>query len=293
MWRMSVPRPYLGGRASGLPAASSTGPPLVRGIRADPSTKWRGDRWKRPFDFPILPSSPLLVRQKFAVIGHHDPIPFGIFYLLDVHLKVDGAHDTVPKHLVDERFNSRTVDLRDLVEPVDERINGYSTVERALHGHLLQRFSHLRTEPQDTRCGRSFVGRHGRLAHQGRSDPDLMPSHSFGNGLKGKFFGFLGSQDLNSSLCASDHDIFLLSMMVNRVTATLFAQPLCLLRVKCPQRVGATHQKMQNMAAQAGVFVRVDHGFPRAWPRNGLIDIMRDHNDTSGGGLLETGDNVE
>jgi hypothetical protein len=30
--------------------------------------------------------------------------------------------------------------------------------------------------------------------------------------------------------------------------------------------VGATHQKMQNMAAQAGVFVRVDHGFPRAWP---------------------------
>src|SRR5215475_6092854 len=214
MWRMSVPRPYLGGRASGLPAASSTGPPLVRGIRADPSTKWRGDRWKRPFDFPIL--------QKFAVIGHHDPVPFGIFDLLDIHLKVDGAHDTVPEHLVDERFNSRTVDLRDLVEPVDERINGYSTVERALHGQLLQRFSHLRTEPQDTRCGRSFVGRHGRLAHQGRSDPDLMPSHSFGNGLKGKSFGFLGSQDLNSSLCASDHDIFLLSMMVNRVTATLF-----------------------------------------------------------------------
>ena len=37
-------------RAGGLPAASSAGQPLARGVRADPV---RG-RWKRPFDFPIL-----------------------------------------------------------------------------------------------------------------------------------------------------------------------------------------------------------------------------------------------
>src|SRR5262245_30309390 len=236
MWRMSVPRPYLGGRASGLPAASSTGPPLVRGIRADPSTKWRGDRWKRPFDFPILPSSPLLVRQKFAVIGHHDPVPFGIFDLLDIHLKVDGAHDTVPEHLVDKGFNSRAVDLRDLVEPVDERIYGYGTIERALHRHFLQRFSHFRPEPQDARCSRSLIRRHGRLAHQGRRDPDLVPSNGCGDGLEGEAFGFLSSQNLVSSLCTSDHDAFLLWMMVKWVMTTRFAKPLCLLRLRCRQR---------------------------------------------------------
>src|SRR5262245_45078056 len=37
MWRMSVPRPHPGGRA-------------------DPSTRWRGDRWKRAFDFLLYSS---------------------------------------------------------------------------------------------------------------------------------------------------------------------------------------------------------------------------------------------
>jgi hypothetical protein len=51
---LSVPRLHLGGRTGGLPAASSAGQPLARGVQADPSTGWRGGRWKRPFNFPIL-----------------------------------------------------------------------------------------------------------------------------------------------------------------------------------------------------------------------------------------------
>jgi hypothetical protein len=42
---------------------------------------------------------------------------------------------------MDERFNSRTVDLGNLVEPIDKRIHGHGTVERALipvECHLLQ-----------------------------------------------------------------------------------------------------------------------------------------------------------
>src|SRR5215510_8851449 len=72
--------------------------------------------------------SPLLVRQEFAIIGHHDAVTLGIFYLLNVHFKVDGAHDAITEHLMDERFNGGAVDLRNLMESVDEWVHGHRTV---------------------------------------------------------------------------------------------------------------------------------------------------------------------
>src|SRR4051812_19775777 len=103
-----------------------------------------------------LESLPLLVRQKFAIISHHDTISFRIFDFLDIHLKVDGTHNAAPEHLVDKGFESSAIDLCNFVEPVDEWIHGHGTVERAFHGHFLQRFGYLRTEPQNAYGGDSF-----------------------------------------------------------------------------------------------------------------------------------------
>jgi hypothetical protein len=67
--------------------------------------------------------SPFPIGEKLTVIGDLDAIALGIRHLLNVHFKVDGTHNAIAKHLMNECLNSGAIDLRDLVESVDQRIN--------------------------------------------------------------------------------------------------------------------------------------------------------------------------
>ena len=62
---------------------------------------------------------PFAIWKEFAVVGDHHPVALGIGFFLNVDLKIDGAHDAVAEHLVDERLHRRTVNLGDFVKPVD------------------------------------------------------------------------------------------------------------------------------------------------------------------------------
>ena len=71
----------------------------------------------------VFITSPFAVREKLATVGHNDPIAFWICLLLNIDLKVDGAHDAIPEHLVDHGLHCRAVHLGDFVKPIDERID--------------------------------------------------------------------------------------------------------------------------------------------------------------------------
>src|SRR5215831_14392413 len=94
-----------------------------------PSSRGSHRRAKRSARREPREQLPLLVREKFAVICHDDAITLGIFDFRNVHFEVDGTHDAIAEHLVDERLDGSTIDLGDLVEPVDERVDGHGAVE--------------------------------------------------------------------------------------------------------------------------------------------------------------------
>ena len=66
--------------------------------------------------------------------GDLHAIALGIGNLVDVHLEVDGAHDSVAHLLVNQLLQRRAVDLNDLVEPVDEGISGEVAPSEPLDG---------------------------------------------------------------------------------------------------------------------------------------------------------------
>jgi hypothetical protein len=80
----------------------------------------------------VMGGLPFFVRQELAIHRDDDAIPLGILLLLHVQLEADRAHDAVAEHLVDDRLERRAIDLGDLVESVDERIDVHRLIERAL-----------------------------------------------------------------------------------------------------------------------------------------------------------------
>ena len=56
-------------------------------------------RWGEKLDTPMV-SLPFFIGQKLAAHGDLHPVSFRIFYFLDFHGEIDGAHYPVPKFLV-------------------------------------------------------------------------------------------------------------------------------------------------------------------------------------------------
>src|SRR5262249_8395213 len=102
--------------------------------------------------------SPLLIRQEFAVVGHDHAVALRVFLLANVHFEVDGAHNAVSKHLMNERFDGCAIDLGNFMEAINERVYGHGTVQGTLAGDLLQRFRHLRSETEHLGCCSGFFG---------------------------------------------------------------------------------------------------------------------------------------
>jgi hypothetical protein len=48
--------------------------------------------------------SPFPIGEKLTVVGDLDAVPLGIRHLFDVHLEVDGTHNAIAEHLVNERL---------------------------------------------------------------------------------------------------------------------------------------------------------------------------------------------
>src|SRR5207244_1508766 len=91
-------------------------------------------------------TSPLLVGEELARVDDLDAVALGVLDAADVDVEVDGAHDPVAEHLVDDGLDARPVHLGDLVEPVDEGVDGDAGVERAFGGDLLESLGHLGPE---------------------------------------------------------------------------------------------------------------------------------------------------
>jgi len=134
---------------------------------------------------------PFLVGQGLSFHRNYDPVPFGIFLLLDVHREVDGAHDAVTEHFVDERLDRGPVDLRDLVNAVDQRIDRHGLADRSFHRDLLQGSGHFRLKSEHLGGGLSFLGRHGGLAEQSGGHPHGVPADRIGDFAEGKLFWVL------------------------------------------------------------------------------------------------------
>src|SRR5206468_3758657 len=106
-----------------------------------------------PHPYPSPPStgarasrSPFLIRQELPIHRDDHPVAFGILLLLNVHLKVNGTHDTVAEHLVNDGLERGAVDLGDLVEAIDEGIGGNGLAHGALGGKLLESRCRLRSK---------------------------------------------------------------------------------------------------------------------------------------------------
>src|SRR5713226_6779441 len=96
--------------------------------------------------FYAVPSLPFFIGQEFAIHGDDHAVPIWVLLLLDVQLEVDGAHDSFAKHLVNNRLDRRSIILRDLMEPIDERVNRNRLADRALGWNLLEGRRHFGTQ---------------------------------------------------------------------------------------------------------------------------------------------------
>src|SRR5207253_9563698 len=86
---------------------------------------------------------PLPVRQELSVVRELYPVALRVGDGVDVDLEVDRAHDAVTGLLVDHRLDGRPVDLGDLVEAVDERVDRDRGPEGPLRRRLLERRHHV------------------------------------------------------------------------------------------------------------------------------------------------------
>src|SRR5260370_17438575 len=64
-----------------------------------------------------------LVPQELARHADPDPVALLVGLALHGHVEVDGAHDAVAELLLDQFLPGRAVDLHQLVEPGDQRID--------------------------------------------------------------------------------------------------------------------------------------------------------------------------
>lgn len=119
--------------------------------------------------------------------NHHPRRTVLIDLLLDLGGEADGAHDAVPKLLVQDGLVRIAIVLDDLVQPVDERLDGGHGPRAAAVGeaHELGRENLLGQVQQATEL--LDVGRGGRrLPVEDGGDGDLAASEVVGNLLKGE-----------------------------------------------------------------------------------------------------------
>ena len=53
---------------------------------------------------------PLLIGQELAAHGDFHPVSLGIFYFLDFHGEIDGAHDPIPEFLMNQLLEGISID---------------------------------------------------------------------------------------------------------------------------------------------------------------------------------------
>jgi hypothetical protein len=97
---------------------------------------------------------------------------------------------------VEDRLEGRAVDLEDLVEAVQEGIDGHRLAQGAPSRDLLKGCGYLRPQAQHLHGLPGLLFGHGGLAEQGGRQPDLVPPHRLGKGLKGETSPPLRLQDL-------------------------------------------------------------------------------------------------
>src|ERR1700722_9629029 len=121
---------------SASPAGGSAGGESRRVAMGDRSVILRSPA--RPSTLRMYRSpSPFSVWQELAVIGKNDAVAVRVGPSLDVQFEINRAHDAIAEHFVDQRLDRRSVHLRHLVQPIDQRIDRYGAVQRALRGDLL------------------------------------------------------------------------------------------------------------------------------------------------------------
>src|SRR5437773_12148999 len=82
---------------------------------------------------------PLTIGKEFTIISDFHPVTFGIFHFFDIHLKVNGAHNAIAEHLMDESFHGGPINLSDFVKPVNKRVDRDGFRQRSFCWILLQR----------------------------------------------------------------------------------------------------------------------------------------------------------
>src|SRR6266481_4582550 len=151
--------------------------------------------------------SVLPVWQELAVHDDPDPIPLRIRHPLQRHLVIDGAHDAVAKLLVDQLLPRRPVDLHQLVEAVDGRVDRDRGVQRPAHRHHLKQRHLVVGEPEKLRRLLRLLLVHRHLSEERRRRPHGAPAHLLGDLRPGEAFLQLGCQhllrQLGSSHCAA------------------------------------------------------------------------------------------
>ena len=67
--------------------------------------------------------------RNFPVESNHYAIALGILFSFDLHVEINGAHDTITELLMDKRFDGRTVDLNKFIEPIDGWVHRHGAVQ--------------------------------------------------------------------------------------------------------------------------------------------------------------------
>src|SRR2546421_5109429 len=128
---------------------------------------------------------PLPVRQELSVVRELHAVALRVGDGVDVDLEVDRAHDAVAELLVDHRLDGRPVDLGDLVEAVDERVDRDRGFQGPLRRRLLERRHHVEPlatlQTEQVHNGLRLRGIHRGLAHQGRGRPDGVAAQLVGD----------------------------------------------------------------------------------------------------------------
>lgn len=131
--------------------------------------------------------------------GNDDPgIPLLVDLLLDICAEADGAHDTVAKLLVQDGLVGVPVVLDDLVQAVDERLDGGHRPGAAAvgEGHQL-RGENLLGEIQKGRQRLDILGRGRGLAVEDGRHGDLAAAQEVGDLGEGEVGFGLGLEELD------------------------------------------------------------------------------------------------
>src|SRR5665811_1942261 len=75
-------------------------------------------------------SSPVVV-EELSIKNDDNAIPACVLAALNVHLEIDGAHNTVAEFFVDQFLYRRSVNVEGLIKPVESGVGGHLFLERS------------------------------------------------------------------------------------------------------------------------------------------------------------------